>query len=148
MIDGSSYFLPKTALRFTLLVEKTTYKPGEFNQYAERYLKKPVPSEEQPDGGIPIIKAFTVRTQEDVERACQSCADYILLDNGRGESNAVLLKGPGKGLLLMPGMWREMVWRESGSVLCVLASEYYDPSEYIRNYDEFVAYSQKNRNEV
>ena len=40
----------------------------------------------------------------------------------------------------MPGLWREMVWRESGSVLCVLASEYYDEKEYIRNYDEFIAY--------
>ena len=30
--DGSSYFLPKTALRFTLLLEKTTYTPGEFSQ--------------------------------------------------------------------------------------------------------------------
>ena len=56
LIDGSSYFLPKTALRFTLLVEKTTYKPGEFNQYAERYLKKPVPSEEQQTYRILSIK--------------------------------------------------------------------------------------------
>ena len=45
--DGSSYFLPKTALRFTLLLEKTTYTPGEFSQYAERYLKKPAALEEQ-----------------------------------------------------------------------------------------------------
>ena len=56
MIDGSSYFLPKTALRFTLLVEKTTYKPGEFSQYAERYLKKPVPNEEQKTYRILSIK--------------------------------------------------------------------------------------------
>lgn len=56
LIDGSSYFLPKTALRFTLLVEKTTYKPGEFNQYAERYLKKPVHSEEQQTYRILSIK--------------------------------------------------------------------------------------------
>ena len=65
----------------------------------------------------------------------------ILLDNGLGEKSTVTLEGPGKGLLLMPGMWREMVWRESGSVLCVLASEYYDPNEYIRDYDEFIAYT-------
>lgn len=31
-----------------------------------------------------IIKAFTVRTEEDVERACQSSADMILLDSGKG----------------------------------------------------------------
>ena len=68
----------------------------------------------------------------------------ILLDDGK-EKTVVTLEGPGKGLLLMPGMWREMVWRETGSVLCVLASEYYDPDEYIRNYDEFIAYKEKNK---
>lgn len=71
----------------------------------------------------------------------------ILLDDGE-EKTTVTLEGPEKGLLLMPGMWREMVWRETGSVLCVLASEYYDPEEYIRNYDEFIAYKEKNKSEA
>ena len=54
--DGSSYFLPKTALRFTLLLEKTTYTPGEFSQYAERYLKKPAALEEQKTYRILAVK--------------------------------------------------------------------------------------------
>lgn len=33
---------------------------------------------------VPIIKAFSVANREDVQRACQSRADYILLDNGKG----------------------------------------------------------------
>lgn len=37
--EGAVYFLPKTSLRITLLVEKTTYKPGMFAKYAERYLR-------------------------------------------------------------------------------------------------------------
>lgn len=32
----------------------------------------------------PLIKAFSIRNAQDVERACQSPADYILLDQGRG----------------------------------------------------------------
>lgn len=36
--EGAVYFLPKTALRVTVRVEKTTYTPGEFAKYAERYL--------------------------------------------------------------------------------------------------------------
>ena len=32
----------------------------------------------------PIIKAFSVKTSEDIEKALQSPADYILLDQGRG----------------------------------------------------------------
>lgn len=66
----------------------------------------------------------------------------IVLDDGETKE-VVTLEGPSKGLLLMPGMWREMIWRETGSVLCVLASEYYDPEEYIRNYDEFMKYKKK-----
>ena len=69
----------------------------------------------------------------------------INLDDGE-EKTTVTLDKPGKGLLLMPGLWREMVWKESGSVLCVLASEYYDEEEYIRSYEDFVAY-QKTKEE-
>ena len=37
--EGVTYFLPKTMLRVTVTAEKTTYIPGEFCRYAERYLK-------------------------------------------------------------------------------------------------------------
>jgi hypothetical protein len=37
--EGTIYFLPKTAIRFNLLVEKTTYKPGDFSAYAQRYMR-------------------------------------------------------------------------------------------------------------
>lgn len=68
----------------------------------------------------------------------------IILDDGE-KRDTVTLDRPGKGLILMPGLWREMVWLETGSVLCVLASEFYDASEYIRNYDDFIAYNRKYR---
>ncbi|MCI6044720.1 phosphoribosylanthranilate isomerase [bacterium] len=32
----------------------------------------------------PLIKAFSIRKAQDVEKACQSSADYILLDQGSG----------------------------------------------------------------
>jgi hypothetical protein len=37
--DGAVYFLPKTAVRYTLLVEKNTYTPGDFAAYAQRYMR-------------------------------------------------------------------------------------------------------------
>ncbi len=37
--EGVVYFLPKTAFRFNLLVEKKTYTPGEFCKYAEKFLR-------------------------------------------------------------------------------------------------------------
>ena len=37
--EGMVYFLPKTAVRITVQIEKTTYTPGEFCKYADRYLR-------------------------------------------------------------------------------------------------------------
>ena len=46
--EGAVYFLPKTAVSVTVQVEKTTYTPGDFCQYAERFLRikevSPTPS--------------------------------------------------------------------------------------------------------
>ena len=38
--EGMSYYLPKTEIQFTFLVEKTSYEPGQLSMYAERYMKK------------------------------------------------------------------------------------------------------------
>jgi len=37
--EGIVYFLPKTNIRFHLLVEKKTYTPGEYAKYAEKYMQ-------------------------------------------------------------------------------------------------------------
>ena len=37
--EGAVYFLPKTAIKITVQVEKTSYTPGDFARYAERYLR-------------------------------------------------------------------------------------------------------------
>ncbi|MBQ8988452.1 MAG: DUF4831 family protein [Prevotella sp.] len=46
--EGAVYFLPKTAVNITIQVEKTTYTPGDFCKYSERYLRikgvSPTPS--------------------------------------------------------------------------------------------------------
>lgn len=46
--EGAIYLLPKTGIKVTILVEKTTYTPGELCKYADRYLRikdaSPTPS--------------------------------------------------------------------------------------------------------
>lgn len=37
--EGIAYFLPKTGIRLAVLVEKTTYTPGELAMYGEKYMK-------------------------------------------------------------------------------------------------------------
>lgn len=113
--------------------------------------------ESKRDIPFPIRRAYWItETETDMHRGfhahklncqllfCPYGAIDIILDDGV-ERTTVTLNKPSKGLILMPGLWREMVWKKNGSVLCVLASEYYDAQEYIRDYDEFIAYSQKYR---
>lgn len=38
-LDGVTYYLPRTAIRFVVTVEKAVYTPGEFCKYADRYLR-------------------------------------------------------------------------------------------------------------
>ena len=63
----------------------------------------------------------------------------ILLDDGV-ERKSVVLDDPNVGLYVGPGNWREMYGFSAGAVLLVLASEYYDESDYIRDYDDFLKY--------
>ena len=35
-------------------------------------------------------------------------------------------------------IWREMIWQQENSVLCVAADSYYEAADYIRDYDEFL----------
>lgn len=48
------------------------------------------------------------------------------------------LNEPSMGLYIGPKVWREMYDFSAGSVLMVLASEYYDESDYIRSYSDYL----------
>lgn len=60
----------------------------------------------------------------------------VTLDNGK-EKQTFLLNHPWEGLLIYPGVWRTLDDFSSGAVCMVLASEYYDETDYIRNYREY-----------
>lgn len=63
----------------------------------------------------------------------------ILLDNGK-EKNEVILDTPYEGIYIANNIWREMFDFSPDAVLLVLASELYNESDYIRDYDEFMKY--------
>lgn len=69
---------------------------------------------------------------------CVSGSCKVLLDNGT-ERKEVFLEKPYEGLYVSSGMWREMYDFSPDAVLLVLASEPYDESDYIRDYDQFLA---------
>lgn len=63
----------------------------------------------------------------------------FVLDDGTGKKE-VFLNNPSKALHIKPGIWREMKDFSSGSVCLVLASNKYDETDYIRDYDNFLKF--------
>lgn len=63
----------------------------------------------------------------------------LLLENKNGREE-IELSDPSIGILIEECTWREMLWIQKDSVLCVCASDFYDPEDYIRNYDDFMKY--------
>lgn len=68
-----------------------------------------------------------------------SGAFEVVLDDGVNK-RTVMLNRPFCGLHIPPGIWAAEQGFSSGSVCLVLASETYDESDYIRNYDDFMKY--------
>ena len=63
----------------------------------------------------------------------------VIMDDGTSKKTFHLDR-PWKGLLIPPGLWRDLENFSGGAVLMCLASEQYDPEDYIRDYNEFKAY--------
>ena len=63
----------------------------------------------------------------------------ITLDDGK-EKKTFHLDRPWKGLLVVPGLWRDLDNFSGGTVLMCLASEHYEAEDYIRDYDAFLKY--------
>jgi dTDP-4-dehydrorhamnose 3,5-epimerase-like enzyme len=66
----------------------------------------------------------------------------VMLDDGRQRA-VVPLSGPETGLYVPPLVWISHYHYSPDAVLLVLASEEYDPAEYVRDYDEFLALKQR-----
>ena len=63
----------------------------------------------------------------------------ITLDDGKNKKSFILNR-PYQGLLIVPGIWRDLDDFSSGAVLLCLASEHYIKEDYIRDYQQFLEY--------
>jgi len=66
----------------------------------------------------------------------------VVLKDATSEQSFVLNK-PNSGLFIPDGIWREIRNFSSGSVCLVVASDVFDESDYIRDFDDFRSF--KNR---
>jgi len=62
----------------------------------------------------------------------------VMLDDGENKK-VVTLNRPDFGLMVVPGIWRELLEFSSGAICLVLASTVYDENDYIREYSEFIS---------
>ena len=58
----------------------------------------------------------------------------LILENKNGREE-IELSDPSIGVVIDQLTWREMLWLQKDSVLCVAASDYYKVEDYIRDYD-------------
>lgn len=81
--------------------------------------------------------------------AHKECVEFIIavsgsftvtLDDGKGQREDWHLNHPWQGLLVKTGIWRTLEDFSSGAVCLVLASELFDESDYIYEYDDFIEY--------
>ena len=63
----------------------------------------------------------------------------VTLDDGNVKRSFILNR-PYQGLYVKPGIWRDLEDFSSGAVCMVLASEIYQESDYIRDYQEFLEF--------
>jgi len=68
---------------------------------------------------------------------CVHGSVVVMVDDGDSREE-VILDSPGVGLRIPPMVWGVQYKYSEDAVLMVLASEHYDASDYLRDYDEFL----------
>ena len=84
-----------------------------------------------------ISRGFHAHKMLEQVAVCVSGSCRMILDNGKIKED-VLLDSPAKVIRIEKMVWHEMHDFSADCVLLVLANDYYDESDYIRNYDNFL----------
>ncbi len=85
-----------------------------------------------------VGRGFHAHKELEQVLVCTSGSCTILLDDGE-KKQTFKLDRPDQGLYISSLLWREMHDFSPDCVLTVFASEHYNESDYIRDYDEFLA---------
>jgi hypothetical protein len=68
------------------------------------------------------------------------CGSFEVILNDSAVKRQVQLNRPYLGLHIPPGIWAEEVNFSSGAICLVLASHTFEPTDYIRDLDQFLIY--------
>ena len=98
-----------------------------------------------------IARVFVVRAPDGAIRgqhAHRACTQFLTCprevikvrcDDGERQGTFTL-DHPNTGLLVPPGIWSQQTYFGKGSALTVLCDRKYEAADYIRDYDEFLAF--------
>lgn len=112
--------------------------------------------EEKIDLPIEISRIFVVSGSLGVTRGkhahkrltqvlvCVNGACVIVCDDG-DEKKEFILDDIGQVLTIPPGIWAEQIYSKEKTVLIVLCDFPYDEDDYIRNYEEFIAFRREQK---
>ncbi len=128
-------------------MENGVLKLIRFIQFSERDSTLSIFSSEDK---VPFVikRVFTVDAKEACSRGCHAhkqCMQLmialrgecsVVCDDGK-ERKTYLLNDPSQGLLVPPTIWAEQVYQKD-SLLMILTDQYYDPEDYIRDYQQFL----------
>lgn len=87
------------------------------------------------------IRGFHAHKKLNQVLICINGSCKILLDDGQDKIE-VELNNPAQGLVVEPKVWHEMYEFSPNAILLVMASDFYDESDYLRDYQQFVNYLQ------
>ncbi|MFT0531219.1 sugar 3,4-ketoisomerase [Castellaniella hirudinis] len=85
-----------------------------------------------------VSRGFHAHRRLQQVAVCVTGSCRMVLDDGVRRED-VLLDSPVRGLVIRSMVWREMHDFTPDCVLLVLASEHYDPADYIRDYRQFLS---------
>ena len=86
-----------------------------------------------------VIRGLHAHKNLEQVLVCVNGSCDILLDDGK-EKSIIKLENRNEGLFIEKMVWHEMFNFSADCVLIVLASDYYDEKDYIRDYNEFKNY--------
>lgn len=86
---------------------------------------------------IDVSRGFHAHYKLKQVAICIAGSCRFILDNGK-KKEEVLLENPNQGLIVNNMIWHEMYDFSYDCILMVLANDYYEESDYIRDYNVFL----------
>ena len=94
-----------------------------------------------------VARGFHAHKNLQQVAVCVKGSCRMLFDNGLAKES-IVLDTPTKAVLIDRMQWHEMYDFTEDCVLMVLASDHYDESDYIRNYQDFIKASVKDDSSI